>query len=133
MYESFAILFAKRKSQKMSLRRKSENLKNALKDGFVNAGFESEKSDTVLSDDVDKGKSKVDVDFDDLIPHIGNFGKYQIILFLLLAPYTFFFVFVYFTQIFITLIPEQYWCNVPELQHLELEDRYKFVPIVYAV
>lgn len=66
---------------------------------------------------------KNSVDFDDLLPHIGNFGTYQIILFLLLAPYTLFYVFVYFTQIFITLIPNNYWCNVPELQHLELSDR----------
>lgn len=106
----------------MSLRGKSENLKNAMKDGFVNDGFESEKNESNPSDQVANGKSK-DVDFDDLIPHIGNFGKYQIILFLLLGPYTFFFVFVYFTQIFITLIPEKYWCNVPELLELALEDR----------
>ncbi len=93
-----------------------------LKDGVVNLGYESEK-DTVQSDQFANGKSKQDVDFDDLIPIIGNFGKYQIILFLLLGPFTVFFVFVYFTQIFITLIPEKYWCSVPELEHLELEDR----------
>lgn len=63
------------------------------------------------------------VDFDDLLPQIGNFGNYQIILFLLLAPYTLFYVFVYFTQIFITLVPNDYWCNVPELLHLEPTDR----------
>lgn len=82
--------------------------------------------------DVDKPKStiggkdqplKTDIDFDDLLPHIGNFGNYQIILFLLLAPYTLFYVFVYFTQIFITLVPNDYWCNVPELLHLEASDR----------
>jgi len=102
---------------------KAENLKN-VNEGVINYGFESEKTDPNLGD----GKStpnKANVDFDDLIPHFGNFGKYQIILFLLLGPYTFFFVFVYFTQIFITLIPSDYWCNVPELEHLDLEDQFK--------
>lgn len=67
--------------------------------------------------------SKKNVDFDDLLPYLGSFGKYQIILFLLMAPYTVFYVFVYFTQIFITLVPNDYWCNIPELQHLEPSDR----------
>lgn len=105
----------------MSVSDKSGKLKENMKDGLDNFGYEKEKDDSVPSDQV--AKSKQDVDFDDLIPHIGNFGKYQIILFLLLAPYTFFFVFVYFTQIFITLIPENYWCKVPELEHLELPSR----------
>lgn len=105
----------------MSLRVKSENLKKDIIEGVVNFGYESEKNDATPRDPV--GKQKEDVDFDDLIPHFGNFGKYQIILFILLAPYTLFFVFVYFTQIFITLIPEKYWCNVPELEDLTLEER----------
>lgn len=107
----------------MSVSKRSENLSNNIKEGFENLGYESEKNDSKISEQVASVKPKQDVDFDDIIPHFGNFGKYQIILFLLLGPYTFFFVFVYFTQIFITLIPEKYWCNVPELQHLELEDR----------
>lgn len=102
---------------------RSDNFKMNLKEGFTNLAFESEKTDINANEQSVNGKAKQDVDFDDLIPNFGNFGKYQIILFLLLAPYTLFFVFVYFTQIFITLIPEKYWCNVPELQHLDLEDR----------
>lgn len=108
----------------MSVNAKSDYLKENMKDGLDNFGYESEKNDSNISEQVVNGKTGQDVDFDDLIPLIGNFGKYQIILFLLLGPFTFFFVFVYFTQIFITLIPENYWCNVPELQHLELEERY---------
>lgn len=84
------------------------------KPGSVNSRKDSDCTDKPL---------KNGVDFDDLLPHIGNFGKYQIILFLLLAPYTLFYVFVYFTQIFITLVPNDYWCNVPELLHLEPSDR----------
>lgn len=103
---------------------KDENLKSITKDGFINFGYESEKNESKNDNSIVKeSATKKDVDFDDIIPYFGNFGKYQIILFLLLAPYTLFFVFVYFTQIFITLVPEKYWCHVPELQHLGLEER----------
>uniref|UniRef100_A0A182WBQ7 Uncharacterized protein n=1 Tax=Anopheles minimus TaxID=112268 RepID=A0A182WBQ7_9DIPT len=64
------------------------------------------------------------VDFDDLLPHVGEFGRYQKILFLLMIPFAFFVAFVYFSQIFITLVPEEHWCYVPELQHLSVEERY---------
>lgn len=63
------------------------------------------------------------VDFDDLLPHVGEFGRYQKILFLLMIPFAFFVAFVYFSQIFITLVPEEHWCYVPELQHLSVEER----------
>lgn len=63
------------------------------------------------------------VDFDDLLPHVGEFGRYQKILFLLMIPFAFFVAFVYFSQIFITLVPEEHWCHVPELQHLSVEER----------
>jgi hypothetical protein len=63
------------------------------------------------------------MDFDDMLPHIGEFGLYQKILFLLLAPFAFFVAFVYFTQIFITVTPEGYWCRIPELMNLTVEQR----------
>lgn len=87
------------------------------------------KSDVNTNDDSEKslnspGKpSKTVTDFDDLLSHVGNFGTYQVYIFLLMAPFTVFYVFVYFTQIFITLIPNDYWCNVPELRHLAPSDR----------
>lgn len=87
---------------------------HAKKPGSLNGNNDSECKDKPL---------KNGVDFDDLLPHIGNFGTYQILLFFLLAPYTLFYVFVYFTQIFITLVPNNFWCNVPELLHLESSDR----------
>ncbi|XP_014228129.1 organic cation transporter protein-like [Trichogramma pretiosum] len=64
-----------------------------------------------------------DVDFDDLLPYIGEFGRYQKILFCLMIPFAFYVAWVYFSQIFITLVPEQHWCRVPELEHLDVEDR----------
>jgi hypothetical protein len=63
------------------------------------------------------------MDFDDMLPHIGEFGLYQKILFALLAPFAFFVAFVYFTQIFITVTPEGYWCSIPELMNLPVEQR----------
>lgn len=92
----------------------SEDIYEVEKPGSINSKKDKDVTDKTL---------KNDVDFDDLLPQIGNFGNYQIILFLLLAPYTFFYVFVYFTQIFITLIPNDYWCNVPELQDWDPSDR----------
>jgi hypothetical protein len=63
------------------------------------------------------------MDFDDMLPHIGEFGLYQKILFAMLAPFAFFVAFVYFTQIFITVTPEGYWCNIPELKNLTAQQR----------
>lgn len=63
------------------------------------------------------------IDFDDILPMIGEFGKYQKILFLCMIPFAFFVAFIYFSQIFLTLVPEQHWCSVPELDSLPLEER----------
>jgi hypothetical protein len=68
-------------------------------------------------------EEKAIMDFDDMLPHVGEFGLYQKILFALLAPFAFFVAFVYFTQIFITLTPEGYWCEVPQLRNLTAEQR----------
>lgn len=64
------------------------------------------------------------VDFDDLLPLIGEFGRYQKQLLLYIIPFNFFLVFVYFAQIFITLVPDNYWCRVPELSSLSVELRW---------
>lgn len=70
-----------------------------------------------------KEETPAAIDFDDLLPHIGEFGRYQKILFLLMIPFAFFVAFVYFAQIFITIVPEEHWCRVPELTSLTSEAR----------
>lgn len=65
------------------------------------------------------------MDFDELLPYIGEFGNYQKILFLMMIPFAFFVAWVYFSQIFMGLTPEEHWCLVPELidSNLTLEQR----------
>ncbi|EDV51090.2 organic cation transporter protein [Drosophila erecta] len=63
------------------------------------------------------------MDFDDILPLIGEFGRYQKLLFICMIPFSFFVAFVYFSQIFLTLVPEQHWCHVPELDGLDVEAR----------
>lgn len=64
-----------------------------------------------------------EMDFDELLPYVGEFGVYQKILFVLMIPFAFFVAWVYFSQIFITLVPEEHWCRVPELENLTMEAR----------
>lgn len=58
------------------------------------------------------------MDFDDLLPHIGEFGRYQKILFLLMIPFATFVAWTYFSQIFLTLVPQDFHCALPELDSL---------------
>ena len=104
--------------------------------GFLNKAFVNETPDRLelrrdslkisqacSSSSSSSQSGKQIIDFDDLLPHFGEFGKYQKILFLLMIPFAFFVAFVYFSQIFITIVPEVHWCRVPELEHLSLEER----------
>ncbi|XP_076239587.1 organic cation transporter protein-like isoform X1 [Calliopsis andreniformis] len=71
-----------------------------------------------------------DMDFDELLPYVGEFGLYQKILFILMIPFASFVAWVYFSQIFITLIPDDYWCWVPELANLTVDERLSLaIPI----
>ncbi|KAM7283373.1 carcinine transporter [Ixodes scapularis] len=56
------------------------------------------------------------MDFDDLFPHIGEFGLYQKwTYFLLCIPATLTSVFTLFNSIFISATPD-HWCRVPEIE-----------------
>lgn len=93
--------------------------------GYTNKAYQN---DNATSDsDLNNKKmmvKKIKVDFDDILPHIGEFGRYQKLLFLMMIPFAFFVCFVYFSQIFMTLVPEEHWCHVPDLQHLNRSERY---------
>lgn len=62
------------------------------------------------------------MDFDEFLPHVGEIGRYQYCLFIAMTPFCFFFAFVYFSQMFISLVPEQHWCHIPELDAFNLTD-----------
>ncbi|XP_044574605.1 carcinine transporter-like [Cotesia glomerata] len=63
--------------------------------------------------------------FDDILPYVGEAGRYQLILFIILLPFTFVYAFLYFTQFFLTLVPNEHWCFVPELNGTNLSDAQK--------
>lgn len=75
-----------------------------------------------------------DVDgLENILSHVGEFGRYQKLLFVAMLPFGFFFAFVYFVQMFITATPQRHWCRVPELEHLDMELRYLILPVRRAV
>ena len=99
---------------------------SSLADGMRQVSLEEKSSEkeppSPLTNAPNEEDKQPSMDFDDMLPLVGEFGVYQKILFLLLMPFAFFVTFVYFTQIFITVTPEQYWCKVPELDHLHLTE-----------
>lgn len=60
------------------------------------------------------------MDFDQFLPHVGDCGRYQALIFIVMIPFCFFFAFVYFAQMFITLVPSKYYCNVPDLDYFNM-------------
>ncbi|KAK4873054.1 hypothetical protein RN001_015083 [Aquatica leii] len=97
-----------------------------VKNGCSNSAFVSDEIEINTGKDSKKLDNEESLfEFDDLLPHIGEFGLYQKILFLLMIPFAFFVAWVYFSQIFITITPEGYWCSVPELENLTKEERVR--------
>lgn len=94
---------------------------------FANQGFVDTENNNDGSKKIEETSEKSDdakpFEFDDLLPFIGEFGIYQKILFLMMIPFACSVAFVYFTQIFITVIPDGHWCWVPELANLTAEQR----------
>ncbi|XP_072935447.1 solute carrier family 22 member 3-like [Epargyreus clarus] len=65
-------------------------------------------------------KSNEDNDvLESVLYHVGEMGRYQMFLFWFMLPFGFFFAFVYFIQMFIAATPQNHWCHVPELSHLD--------------
>lgn len=80
-----------------------------------------------VSEDVGSTTNEIsneeNIHIDDLFAHIGGFGTSQKMLFLIMIPYAFSLAFVYFAQFFIVIVPENYWCFVPELINLTYEEK----------
>ncbi|XP_017465143.1 PREDICTED: carcinine transporter-like [Rhagoletis zephyria] len=69
-------------------------------------------------------KTDESLDFDDLLPIIGEFGKYQkLLVFGICLPACIPCGFCAFNQIFMANVPDDYWCNVPELLQISVEKR----------
>lgn len=66
---------------------------------------------------------KKDIDYDTLLSSAGELGRYQILLMLSTFPFYFFGVNVYFSQLFMTEVPQQHWCWIPELINLTQNER----------
>lgn len=61
------------------------------------------------------------MDLDDLLPAIGEFGRYQkLLLWLICLPACIPCGFCAFNQLFMTDTPDDYWCTVPELKEFNL-------------
>ncbi|XP_076629833.1 organic cation transporter protein [Colletes latitarsis] len=52
---------------------------------------------------------------------LGEFGTYQRYLFGLLTVFCLFLIFVYFTQSFLTILPNEYWCRLPRVEGVSVE------------
>lgn len=60
---------------------------------------------------------------DDLLPALGEFGRYQkLLLWLICLPACIPCGFCAFNQLFMTDAPDDYWCSVPELSEFNLTE-----------
>lgn len=81
--------------------------------------------------------SKESLDLDDLLPVIGEFGRYQkLLLWFICLPACIPCGFCAFNQLFMTDVPEDYWCAVPDLYKYNLTNeqlKNLSIPIVSVV
>lgn len=68
------------------------------------------------------------LDFDDILPLLGGFGVYQVLLIVMLIPFLYIIAYVYFSQFFMTLVPK-HWCKIDELMHMAQKERWVSVRI----
>ena len=60
------------------------------------------------------------IDFDNVLLEVGQMGRYQLFMYLMLCiPATIPAAFIAFQQVFIVATP-QHWCHVPQLSNLSL-------------
>uniref|UniRef100_A0A1A9WLX5 Major facilitator superfamily (MFS) profile domain-containing protein n=1 Tax=Glossina brevipalpis TaxID=37001 RepID=A0A1A9WLX5_9MUSC len=71
-------------------------------------------------------------DLDELLPTIGEFGKYQkLLVFGICLPACIPCGFCAFNQLFMADTPEEYWCKVPELLNVTTKEQRKILAIPY--
>ncbi|KOC60999.1 Organic cation transporter protein [Habropoda laboriosa] len=58
---------------------------------------------------------------------LGEFGTYQKYLFVVLMVFCMFLTFVYFSQTFITVLPTEYWCKIPQVEGMTNEQLRDFM------
>lgn len=69
-------------------------------------------------------------DLDDLLPSIGEFGKYQkLLVFGICLPACIPCGFCAFNQLFMSDTPEDYWCKVPELLNISSVEQRKYLAL----
>ncbi|XP_046422390.1 solute carrier family 22 member 13-like [Neodiprion fabricii] len=86
--------------------------------------------DSIEDSDSDELSSSLTsiVTLDDILHYLekrwlrGDFGLYQRMVSVMLMPFGFFNVFVYFGQMFMTLVPEEHWCRLPEVDGMSREE-----------
>ncbi|XP_041987193.1 carcinine transporter-like [Aricia agestis] len=88
---------------------------------------QSENSRSIdKADHLDLGR---EVDYDELLSSAGEFGRYQVFLFISTFPFYVFGVFAYFSQLFLTEVSPNHWCWIPELENLtDIERRQLAIP-----
>ncbi|XP_054008856.1 organic cation transporter protein-like [Hylaeus anthracinus] len=67
------------------------------------------------------------VTLDDVLIYLDEFGTYQRYLFCILTVFSVFLIFVYFTQAFLTVLPNEYWCKLPEVEGVSNEKLKKIM------
>ncbi|XP_012245549.1 carcinine transporter isoform X2 [Bombus impatiens] len=76
--------------------------------------MKDEKSNSILPTETSRLRPRLE-SFDDVLPYVGDYGRYQCLLLLSLLPYGATYAFLYFSQFFITIIPTEHWCRIDEL------------------
>lgn len=56
--------------------------------------------------------TKPKLNFDDMLDHVGGWGKFQIRLLLIFVPFTFFLAYVGYAPILFLYVPD-HWCRIP--------------------
>ena len=71
---------------------------------------------------LDKRTSKAIEDFDDILEHVGGWGRFQYFTTLVFFLFNMFLGYVYYSPI-LTVFTPPHWCAVPDLANLTMDQR----------